>query len=294
MTFGEFISDQFTHLDLPISREICSGKVYIVVGGNQGLGLETIRNLVANGAKKVICTVRNTTAGETAKNDVESTTGIRGVMEIWQLDLCSFDSVKKFAKRAASELDRIDAVIANASVALPTFKASERGHEETLMTNVLSTFLYSVMLLPKLATTAKSSKTTTHLVIVSSEVGFYPAAKDEWTKTKSAPLKLSNDKALANMAARYPYSKLIQVLATRQLASLLSSERTGVVINYVNPGLCKTKLSRNATFGTRMMINTMKNLVGRTADQGSRNLLYAAVVGGESHGRYVSTCKVAE
>lgn len=92
----------------------------------------------------------------------------------------------------------------------------------------------------------------------------------------------------------YPLSKLLQVLATRQMASLLPYDKTGVVINYVNPGLCKTGLSSNSGLRVRIMVGMMNLLLGRTPEQGSRNLVYAAVAGAESHGRYVSSCVVAE
>lgn len=67
-----------------------------------------------------------------------------------------------------------------------------------------------------------------------------------------------------------------------------------MVINYVNPGLCKTDLSRNASFGLRMAITTANFLLGRTAEMGSRNLMYATVAGKESHGKYLSDCMIRE
>jgi hypothetical protein len=33
---------------------------------------------------------------------------------------------------------------------------------------------------------------------------------------------------------------------------------------------------------------------GRTAEDGSRNLLYAAVAGKESHGYFLASCEIAE
>jgi hypothetical protein len=42
------------------------------------------------------------------------------------------------------------------------------------------------------------------------------------------------------------------------------------------------------------MIAVMRFLVGRTAEQGSRTLLHAAVAGKESHGTYVSECEIRE
>jgi NAD(P)-dependent dehydrogenase (short-subunit alcohol dehydrogenase family) len=62
--------------------------------------------------------VRNVEAGKTAKAAIEADTKTSGVAEVWELDLASYASVKAFAKRAVKELERIDAVIENAGVAM--------------------------------------------------------------------------------------------------------------------------------------------------------------------------------
>lgn len=67
---------------------------------------------------------------------------------------------------------------------------------------------------------------------------------------------------------------------------------TGVTINYVNPGLCVTELSRHVGFVMRSIIAIARLLLARTAEQGSRNLLHAAAAGKESHGEYMSECEV--
>lgn len=80
----------------------------------------------------------------------------------------------------------------------------------------------------------------------------------------------------------------------RQLASLHSATDSEAIINLVNPGLCKTELARNAPFVLSVVIFVMRLLLGRTAEEGSRNLLYAAVAGSASDGKYVSACQIQE
>ncbi len=89
-------------------------------------------------------------------------------------------------------------------------------------------------------------------------------------------------------------TKLLEIYATRQLASLLPPHQTGVVVNILNPGLCKTELSRNADWKGRLIIGTMRLALGRTAEEGSRTLLHAAVAGPDSHGKYLSACEIRE
>lgn len=86
----------------------------------------------------------------------------------------------------------------------------------------------------------------------------------------------------------------MEIYSVRELASLLPVSKTGVVINTVNPGLCTTELSRNLNWVGRSRIALMRLLLGRTAEQGSRTLLHAAVAGEESHGKYVSDCEIKE
>jgi len=89
-------------------------------------------------------------------------------------------------------------------------------------------------------------------------------------------------------------TKLMEIFALRHLAALLPLSSTGVVMNLINPGLCKTSLSRNAPPGFREKLASMKEQWGRTAEDGSRTLLHGAVAGEESHGAYLDSCEIAE
>jgi len=65
-----------------------------------------------------------------------------------------------------------------------------------------------------------------------------------------------------------------------------------VVLNMVNPGLCKTALTRSTTGALKLQIDMMKALIARTAEVGSRTLVHGATAGPESYGRYISDCNV--
>lgn len=93
---------------------------------------------------------------------------------------------------------------------------------------------------------------------------------------------------------RYSLSKLLQIFAIRELASLAPVEQTGVVINYVSPGLCKTGLVRYADFSTRIQVEILRALLGRSAEWGSRSILHSIAAGRESHGKYLAYCKITE
>lgn len=185
-------------LDLPlyVTTETCSGGTYIVTGANTGLGLEAAKHLVALDSARVIMAVRNLDAGEKAKTDIEAATGKTGIAEVWALDLASYDSVKAFAKRADTELDRIDALIENAAVALSQRILAE-GHSMSVTVNVLSTFLLAILLLPKMSESGKKFGILPHLSIVTSGVGF--DFEPDWNKIKDDPLVGMDDEEMPVM-----------------------------------------------------------------------------------------------
>ena len=139
-----------------------------MTGANTGLGLEAAKHFVRLNAATVILACRNTEKGEAAAKSIEESTGRKGVAQVWPLDLSSYDSVKAFARKA-EELKRLDAVVESAGKATETFSRAE-GQESTITTNVISTFLLALLLLPKLKQTAQKQNVTPRLSIVTSEV----------------------------------------------------------------------------------------------------------------------------
>lgn len=161
----------------------CTGRTIIVTGANGGLGKEAARHLVRLNADRVIITARDASKGNTAKSDIESTTGRKGSVEVWSLDLEDYDSVKAFATKV-NGLKRLDAIIENAGKATATF-TEVAGNESTITVNVVSTFLLALLVLPKLQETAKKFNVVPNLVIVSSEVHF-------WTQVRIDPLTVDH------------------------------------------------------------------------------------------------------
>lgn len=80
----------------------------------------------------------------------------------------------------------------------------------------------------------------------------------------------------------------------RELAALVPVSRSGVIINLVNPGLCKTKLGRHASLSMRVQIAIGNFLAGRSVEMGSRTLLHGVVADKDSHGCYLSACEIKE
>ena len=164
-----FLRGQFVALDVPTAD--FSGKVVIVTGGNSGLGLEAARHFVRLGAAKVILGCRSAEKAEAAKADIETSTGRTDVVEVWPLDMGSFDSVREFCRRADA-LDRLDVVTENAAVATGDYEEME-GFESSITVNVISTFLMALLLLPVLRRTAARHNVQTRLSVISSDAHYF-------------------------------------------------------------------------------------------------------------------------
>lgn len=169
--FLPFLRNQLRRV--PDPKYDFTGQTIIVTGSNVGLGLEAARHFVRLNAAKVILACRSSERGEQAKTDIERSTGrAGGVVEVWPLDLASFESVKQFCWRA-DQLERLDAVVENASVAITTPQGTlAEGYEMSVTVNVISTFLMAVLLLPTLRRTAAKFNTQPRLTIVSSDAHY--------------------------------------------------------------------------------------------------------------------------
>lgn len=195
MILDFFYSQLF--VSLPHPQGDFSGKTVIVTGSNVGLGLEAARHFTRQKAERVILAVRNLDKGDSARRSIEETTGRNGVVEVWQLDLSSYESVKQFVRRAEG-LKRLDVVVENAGIATDKYAVAE-DNESTVTVNVVSTCLMAVMMLPKLRETATKFNVTPHLVIVSSEVHFFTSFPE---RTSPNIFETLNDKETANMTDR--------------------------------------------------------------------------------------------
>ena len=173
---SSFLGSQFTKLPYPTFD--FSNQTIIVTGANVGLGLEAARHLVRLGAAKVILGCRSVEKGEVAKKDIEESTKRTAVVDVWQVDLSSYESVKQFCARVQT-LERLDAVIENAGLATPTFEKVE-GMESTITVNVISTFLMALLLLPKLRADAFKYNSVPRLTIVASDAHEQVSCLQNW------------------------------------------------------------------------------------------------------------------
>ena len=136
-----------------LSKDI-SGRVYVVTGANSGVGLETTRQLVKQGAHVVMACRRVEAAEEVAK----SFGNLKGSHEIIRCDLADLQSVREFASTFLSTHDRLDGLACNAGMVNMSGEAkyTKDGFETTIGISYFGHFLLTELLLDVLKRSSPS------------------------------------------------------------------------------------------------------------------------------------------
>lgn len=165
------ILEQFFTTQVTPTRDL-KGRTCVITGSNVGLGYETIILLTRLNPAKLIMACRDLEKGEKAKLKILELTGFKGILEVWQIEMGSFESVKALGRKL-NELERLDVLIENAGIYTTGWKVTGDGFESELQINALSTGLLALLALPILESTAKNplpdqESFTPHLTLVGS------------------------------------------------------------------------------------------------------------------------------
>jgi NAD(P)-dependent dehydrogenase (short-subunit alcohol dehydrogenase family) len=282
-------SKLFVTLPVPAGNAELSNQTMIVTGANTGLGFESSLHLSRLGVGKLIMAVRTAAKGDDAKKTILKSTGRpESSIEVWPIDMDSYDSIKTFAARA-SQLPRLDGVLANAGIMTTKFSLSEQN-EKTLNVNVISTFLLYLLLLPKMRESGKQTGNICRYVIPNSAL-HYMAPLAELDPSIPSIIDRLNDPEKADMAGRYPLSKLLVIYAVREFAERSNASGKGsCIINTPNPSFCKSNLAVESQSSQGFKI--FEKLLARSTEEGSRVLVHGLLAGQESDGQYLSNCLV--
>ncbi|KAK1952054.1 NAD(P)-binding protein [Colletotrichum sublineola] len=257
-TLPMYINSQFfQHPELPTTD--CTGKTIIVTGANVGLGKEAARHFVRLNATKVIIACRTISKGEAARTDIEATT------------------------KQSETLDRLDVVLENAGVQATHFKLVN-GYETHISINVISTFLLSLLILPKLQESALKFGIRPTLTIVTSDTHYFAP----FTERKAVNIFAAFNKSMLGTMNRYSTSKLVEIFVVREIAKRVPVDKIQVTVNGVNPGYCHSQLEREKS---SRIVAFAKKIIARTTEVGARTLVDASLKGPVSHGKYLHDCR---
>jgi len=267
------------------------GKVAIVTGANSGLGFESARQLLTLGLSHLVVAVRSIEKGKAAASKL-SPANPAAVIDVWALDMESYDSIQAFVRKCDTELSRVDYTILNAGVSMTNFSTTRStGHEKDIQVNHISTILLTLLLLPVLK--AKSTRDNPPRLTVINSV---TAHLCKFPNRDQRPLLPSFDDTKItpwDPQERYGVSKLLAQLFLVKLAEHIKSD--DVIINMVDPGLTKgTALSRDASGLVRIGAKAFFGIAGRTVDKGASTYIDALLDHGkESHGCFLMNTEIS-
>ncbi|KAF7560910.1 hypothetical protein G7046_g3240 [Stylonectria norvegica] len=289
-----FFQNQFrTKIELPSKTKYpdIHGKCAIITGSNVGLGFEAARQLLSLGLSHLVLAVRSLEKGKAAAAKLR-TENSSAKIDVWQVDMESYDSIQAFVAKCNANLPRIDIVILNAGLA-PTKRenVSSTGHEKAIQVNHFSTILLAVLLLPVLKSKSIVGNPA-RLTIISSVTSHLC----KFPNQSSRPLLSSfDDPAITpwDPEERYGVSKLLPQLFIVKLAENVNPDH--VIINMVDPGLTKgTSLARDAKGMMGVFAKAFFSVAGRTVDKGAATYIDAAWGHGrESHGCFLMNCNIS-
>ncbi|RFU80554.1 short-chain dehydrogenase reductase sdr [Trichoderma arundinaceum] len=262
-----------------------AGKTVLVTGANTGLGFEAAVKYSALGAEKLILGVRSIEKGEVAKKQILERTGRKNeTIDIVTVDLSDFGSVQAFVPALEAKVEHLDVALLCAGLGNPTYVKASTGWEMAIQVNVLSTALIAILLLPLLRQTAAAGRQV-HMTFVES-VG-HEAVQKEWFSEAGSLLEASNKEEGWDATKSYSMVKLLGMSVMDAVArATASAPASGIIVNAVCPGLCKTDLGRNFNLAAKVFMVPFQAIFARTAEQGSRSLVSATAIGPESHGKF--------
>lgn len=201
------------------------GKTIVITGSTSGVGLKALEELIYLKAN-VILAVRNMEKAEGIKKELLESYKDANI-QIYPIDLSSFDSIKKFAARIKRNKIDIYGFVNNAGVFNTDNARTADGYNMIMGTNYLGTYMLIERLLPYLQTLPHEVKliNTTSISYKWGKINYNDFFFD---KKKKRPLKV------------YSRSKLCVTKYSMYIANKLMD--SNIVTIMTHPGIVKTNL----------------------------------------------------
>jgi NAD(P)-dependent dehydrogenase (short-subunit alcohol dehydrogenase family) len=123
-----------------------NNKTVVITGGNSGIGLAIAHELAQRGATVCLACRNQAKATEARQEILQRTPGAQ--VELYDLDLASFDKINRFVQAFSERHDRLDALINNAGAVPVRQQYTAEGFELQFGGNYLGPFLLTHKLLP--------------------------------------------------------------------------------------------------------------------------------------------------
>lgn len=234
-----------------------SGRVCVVTGATSGIGYVTARELARDGFT-VAVVGRDGERTAQAAASIASTSGHRDVRP-FVADLFLRSEARRLASELMAAYPRIHVLVNNAGAVFSRRDVTAEGIERTWALNVVSPFLLTHLLLPRLGQSGP-----TRVINVSSAA--HRGARLDFADLQS--------RSHYSGFGAYRRSKLALLLLTHEFARQLAE--TTVTVNALHPGFVATRFGRNNPGAFGLAIGLASFLVGVRAKRGARTSIFLA------------------
>lgn len=213
-----------------------AGRVFIVTGGNAGVGLELVKILYSKDGTVYIAGRSPAKTATEIKSIKALYPASLGHLKSLALDLNDLTTISTCVSASLAQESRLDVLWNNAGIAhVPAGSLSVQGHEAHMTTNCLGPFLLTQLLLPILTQTAQTlPAASVRIVFTTSSIVDMNGPPGGLSLTELEPGHHSTDKA-----RNYSSSKAGNWLLASEFDKRV--RKHGIVVVAQNPGNLRTK-----------------------------------------------------
>ncbi|KAM0330231.1 hypothetical protein ACHAQA_004407 [Verticillium albo-atrum] len=260
-----------------------AGKVFLVTGGNSGLGEATIAAIAQHNPAKIYLGARSVAKAKEAITRIRAASpeAASANIEILELDLASLKSVEAAASRLNSSTDRLDVLQLSGGIAMPPHDTTKDGYEVQLGVNYMGHAMLTQLLAPKLLATAKLPGADVRIVSISSVAHkvFAPKAGILFDELKT-------DMSGHSGRELYGQSMLAKALFTHELAKRYPQ----ITSSSLHPGTVKSSVwggDKDVNWlVNKLLVKPLVALTGVSVEEGVKTQLWCSFSKDVQSGNY--------
>jgi len=236
--------------------------------GNIGLGRETVYQLSKHNPSHIYLAARSKAKAEATISELKKLVP-NAPISFLELDLASFDSIKKAVATFNESSDRLDLLFNNAGIMACPPGLTKEGYEIQFGTNHVGHALFTKLLLPQLKKTAAEPGSDVRIINLSSSAHAH-APKQGYLLDQ-----VKTDMRQTSTWTRYGQSKLANIHFNRELAR----RNPDIKCIAVHPGFVRTNLIAGPEASHPLfawLLRLVNNTVAISVQQGALNQLWAA------------------